>query len=278
MQWPLPIYGSKYALLNRNAVSALNAVNVTASATPHTKGAWTQITASTGGTAAYGIMVWLNTTATAATDTSTLMDVGVGGAGSEAVVVSNIMVGFRPVGRQMDFIPIYIPANTRVAVRIQSAVVSKVVTISMDIMAGEPASAVSAPSKFTTYGVSTVTSGGTATTPNASANVMGAYAELSAATTAPIHRALVNIQCNSATQVLGNNYMVEIAQGGAGSERTILAGYVFYTSTNENWEPLLPMMLPIELNVPAGVRLSARISANGASGDAMQVSVIGVTY
>lgn len=278
-QWPLPNYGVKQAIANRST-SGITAVNVTASATPHTKGAYTTIIATTGSTPGYGILLWMNTVSAAGTDTSTLLDISIGSAGNEAVVIPNLMIGYRIVSRAMQYIPMYIPPNSRVACRIQSAVISKVVPVGIDVLSGEPASGLSSPAKFTPYGTNLATSGSSAViTPNASIDTMGAYSEITPSTTAPIHELLVQLSGSTGTFTASSGYQFEFAVGAGGSETKIFGSYCMTTNgANSNIDLYSPMYTPISFNIPVGTRLSARCSAHVASSVAMQVALTGITY
>lgn len=93
-------------------------------ATPNTKGSWTQLTASTT-YAIHGLMIGAGIKDTSAAVTfSTLADVGVGAGGSEVVLIPNYRVVINNTDELYpSFSPIYpvnIPAGSRLAMRSQS--------------------------------------------------------------------------------------------------------------------------------------------------------------
>lgn len=144
---------------------------VTASGTAHTKGDWAELIASTSGPA-YGItiMIWGVQTA-ASTNNRTLVDIGIGAASSEQVLIENLLAGGSAVwgGVNKDpgvyHFPIYIPEGARLAARSQSVTASRTCTV-MLILHGRP----SGPdgwygSRVTTYGANTSNSTGTSHSP-----------------------------------------------------------------------------------------------------------------
>lgn len=91
----------------------------------HTKGAWVEIVASTAFDYHF-VGITIDQTGVSAQLNNALVDVGVGAAGSESVVVPDLaMGGSQNLSYSGDvtakaFMPLYIPAGSRVAARIQS--------------------------------------------------------------------------------------------------------------------------------------------------------------
>lgn len=104
-----------------------------ASGTADAKGSYAQLTASTSHDLA-GVMVALDTQNATLNNTAFLVDIAIGASGSEVVIVPNIMVccgsGWLspPV---TPFIPVNIPAGTRIAARVQSNVASATAGVSL---------------------------------------------------------------------------------------------------------------------------------------------------
>lgn len=95
--------------------------------TANTKGSWTQITASTTNPMMGFILAFGNQINTARTQGTFLFDVGIGGAGSEQVILADYFMAISAVDDAPDpiasvFIPCNVPAGTRLAVRAQSSV------------------------------------------------------------------------------------------------------------------------------------------------------------
>ena len=97
---------------------------LTASGTAHTKGSWTQIIAS----APFDIgMLWITAddNHAASTNTSMLLDIGIGAASSEVVLLPDILAGHSTLSASQGFmVPIFIPQGTRISGRIQAAITS----------------------------------------------------------------------------------------------------------------------------------------------------------
>lgn len=94
-------------------------VVVTAGSAANTKGAWTELIASSSRNAS---LIYLNVaaTATSGVNTATLIDIAIGASGSETIIAENIAVGSaQPI--QLSF-PYKIPAGSRISVRNQSVV------------------------------------------------------------------------------------------------------------------------------------------------------------
>lgn len=98
------------------------------SLTPTTgsKGSWTQVFSSLANET-YGLLICVNTNTTSAASRNTVIDIGIGGAGSEIVLVPDLIggnaIGFTTNGGGLwYYFPVFIPAGTRVAVRAQSTV------------------------------------------------------------------------------------------------------------------------------------------------------------
>jgi hypothetical protein len=105
---------------------------VTASATANAKGSYAQLTAAT----SYDLMgfaLGFDTQGAAPTNAYMFVDIAVGPAGSEQVICSNIpiMSGSANPLTNTEFIPIQIPAGTRIAARASSSTGSTVAGISL---------------------------------------------------------------------------------------------------------------------------------------------------
>lgn len=252
--WPL--LDSSLIAQGGAVLSPSGMTTVTASATVHTKGPWTELVASCPETSLLNIRFLQASPAT--TDTAVLIDIGIGPAGSEVVVVPNMHTGGWN-GIPGVILPLAIPAGTRIAARIQSAVASK--TIEMQVHCGGggvvPADAVG---DAITYGADTAASAGTTLTTVGSANVKGAWTELVAATTRD-HRFIVPFPGKPAgTTVPATNGLIDIGIGPAGSEVVLVPDLYYETYTSEVMTPNNPLL---PCRIPAGTRLSARYQSTG---------------
>lgn len=95
-------------------------VTVTANSSANTKGAWTELIASTSANGSY-LFFRVSVIGSTGVNTATLIDFATGASGSESVIAQNIAVGsaFNP----LHFgIPFKVPTGTRISARIQSVV------------------------------------------------------------------------------------------------------------------------------------------------------------
>lgn len=242
---------------------------ITSSATAHTKGAWTQLTAATGFDAT-GLLLHIGT---GYNDTRYLIDIGVGAAGSETVIVPNLLVGIPSGICHSIFLPLSIPAGVRLAARSQDNFGSSTVWLSGSLFAGGFANG-PAFSSLTDYGTNTATSGGTTIDAGATVNTKGAFAQLVAATTYSHKGLLVAAMRPTPGTAMVTDYaqLADVAVGAAGSEQTMMfnlrfvaaiatggatgvAGSATYTGRgllNPAYTPIVPC------DVLAGSRLAVR--------------------
>lgn len=232
-------------------------VTVTASASTNTKGSYAQVFAATAFDTCM-IVLQPDDVTVSATNTSTLLDVAIGGAGSETVIINNINLG--AWGHGPVFIaPIYIPKGNRVAMRIQSAVASKSFPVRVNL---SPAPTMGdAATWCETWGANTGTSAGTTLpTPSVGGTKTGYQAITSSTTrlTRWITWSIGSLQTNAAASKGG----IDIAYGPAASESLLVS--------NIRWEQLGTEVVrasswPVPVNIPAGSRVAARWDSTSTS-------------
>jgi hypothetical protein len=265
----LPWFRRRAALVG----TTLPTVTVSVGAVAHTKGAWTQVTASTAGLvgairlrvgASYGIT----------TGNGYLMDVGIGAAGSEVVIAANIAMGGvsnQPNAGLIIDLPIAIPSGSRVALRAQSNRTASS-TFSVQVVFAAPSDPQTTPSSVDSLGVSTATSSGTAMS-----GASGTYVQIIASTTKD-YQALIIVPSLTVGSASGATVLYTVAIGAAGSERDIYQMQAIYDGglglgniyTGGG-------ILSGGGLIPAGSRISIKhnIAANPAN---FAASVIGVPY
>lgn len=139
---------------------------ITTGGTAHVKTAYTQVFASTTYPAA-GFWLLVNGTVLAASACHFLLDVAVGGAGSETVILPNYTAGWKGahgIGAHCMYIPLAIPVGSRVSIRAQSNLASDTIDVNLWLV---PAGQVPANMSFLgcdTAGVILGNSSGTAVT------------------------------------------------------------------------------------------------------------------
>lgn len=218
----------------------------------NTKGNWYQLVASS----AYntdGLLVFI----AKMNASDFLVDIGIGAAGSENVVVPNLVAGNNLANNVTQYlIPISIPAGTRIAACCQAvaAAVGMLISISLLTQGFMPSASLG---RVTAYGANTADSGGTSVDPGAVLNTKNAYSQINGVTANPIRALLIGIggQANSVRTIC--YWLVDVAVGAAGSERIILPD--LQLGCNATGDDVVPTSIgPFFIDIPAGTRLAAR--------------------
>jgi hypothetical protein len=269
VQWPLSDAGLGQSGGVNLTTSAPN--TIAASATPHTMGAWTELIATTG---AESSMLWVmsrESIASTGVDTSLLLDIGIGGAGSELILVPSIMWGHNSGERTM-LVPIHIPTGSRISARCQAAVISKTIEVTA-FVAGGGLGGGEYGARATAYGVNAATSSGTPLTTPGATNTKAAWTQIVASTTNPI-RWLIPMAAPPAGDValVNNDSLVDIGYGGSGSEQVLIANLPYrHTSAEACRFP----QIAVPAFLPAGTRLAAR-SQGSSTTEVPSITLIGV--
>jgi hypothetical protein len=231
-----------------SASSTRSTFTATASATPHTAGAWVELSASL--TEAIDWITFTPTVATSsnAADSSTLLEFGVGGSGSESVI-STIGVGYMASFRPIT-VPGHVAAGSRLVVRARSAISSQAVTGYFHLAGGAN---LGAP---VSVGASTAASRGAVLTAPSSANTKSAWTEITASTSADLRALCISPQGGSSAAIAASNTLLDIAVGGAGAEVPILEDLFLVSLSTESWQAISPLTAGV--SIPAGSRISAR--------------------
>jgi hypothetical protein len=238
---------------------------VTASATPQTKGSWSQLVAATTVQAQFLTIQLTTDSGQSAVSTPILMDIGFGAAASEVVVIPNISFGALGSSFTVTF-PIDIPIGTRISARIQGAVISETAIITVGT---SQAVGFKAPSKIDTYGADTATSFGV------SMPTSNTYVQVTSATTQPYQMLIATVAVGASNTNWANATSVyTLGLGASGSEVTIATMDVRTNSSEFFLTPAL-MTCTVVRHVPAGTRIAAK-QVTGA--DYRGIIVHGVPY
>lgn len=165
--WPLGGAGGPIYNYNGNCSCTSN----------NTKGNWFELIAS----APCDGVLWLTLQLSGNNGNKSLVDIGVGAAGSEAVLVSNIHInnGTPHQLYQNIFLPILIQKGQRVAVRHQSSSSTQWVDISAMLQASTFLfNGAAGFTRSATYGAATATSRGTSYDPGGTINTKGGWVDL----------------------------------------------------------------------------------------------------
>jgi hypothetical protein len=247
-----------------------NTVNVTSSATAHTKGSWAQLIASTSGASNFFIC-FLQSVSVAATDTATLLDIGIGASGSETAIASNIAVG--GAGNVTIVLPVNIPSGTRIAARIQGVRSSQTLSINQNTFTANISGSAASlfPPSVDVLGTDSATSTGTAMS-----GASGTWVEI-IASTGDDYMGLAVIPSVSDTDTANlPDVRFTLGVGAAGSEVAIGEISASVNVSESVTGRAITNALPIfGREVAAGSRLAIRhnIAANPSKYDACIIAV-----
>lgn len=241
----------------------LPGATITASATPHAKGAWTSLIDPVPFDVHLLHLAYWNS-ATAATRTDQMLDIGYGpaGGGSEQVLLPEILTGWAPngdrYGRSM-VLPLFIPAGGRLSARLQALIASDTLAVFVGIAGGGdgiPGPLFRGADAFGTVVASSI---GTSHTPG-NTGAESAWANLGSATANDYIGCMMMVQGTMATTVMTTiGYHWEL---GYSSGAAPLGEWAYGGNTNEilngPW-PVLPSFKPI----PSGTQLQVRAEASG---------------
>ena len=258
-------------MLNTPQASTEFGVTLTAPAagSENTKGSWVALDTAT---AFEGFMLhvfWRNSFASN-TLTATLCDIGIDAAGGTAytVLVPNIQVGYSaPTSGQFGngfLIPVYIPAGSTIAGRIQSAEADQTVELGIALEGGVPSdNPFPGHGLVVDYGTNTSDSGGVVQI-NGATDVKAAWKEIVSATTHPHAGITFTAQPND-TGINSLEWFVDIGIGGAGVEVVIIPDIYFRSKNNETFGAATPSGFLVAPGIPEGSRIAARMQASNAN-------------
>ena len=245
---------------------------LTASVTSNVKGAYVELAASLPA-AAKGVMVMIQFGSAAGN--SWLIDLSVGAAASEVVVVADLTYsnGSASIGNQIGvYVPVALAASARLAARCAcSGGSSRTIEIAVQVVDGT-SSAVP-----TTYGAVSASSQGTSIDPGAAANTKGNYTQLTASTSSALDWLIVIATCANNPNPSSGRWAFDIATGAAASEVVVVPDCSF--SMDSSFDTLGPNVFCFPISIASGTRLAARAQSTvtDATDRVFQVEVIGVT-
>lgn len=215
----------------------------------HSKGTFSQLVASTPFDA-QGILLGVYKIGTSG-DYYFLLDVAVGAAGYEVVIIPNVILGrFTDQTYPLIYLPIPIPAGTRIAARCQSdatgmSIFAGVGLLAQGFLPSQPLGGV-----VSACGAELGTSRGTLIT-SGETGVKGSWAQLTANTPHPCQHVLV-LAGRNGTEACGG--LLDIGIGEEGSEAVLLPDLAYWGGAGNGIIPVVS----VPCQIPAGVRLAAR--------------------
>jgi len=244
---------------------------VTASPTIHAKGAWVELIAATT-YETHLITVGVAGTNVAATRTDFLVDIGVGAAGSETVLIPNLLAGFcgvqKDTGLRTYTFPLHIPEGTRLSARGQALIASDVCEVNVFLHGGPSGLAWPIYDGCDAIGIATSTSSGTYITSGAS-GTEGAWTSVGGVTARPYDALMFGVGGVNNTVITSLAYHFEI-----GYSSTTLAEYLVFTGTAE-----VAFRYPdtwFGASIPASTQLQVRGEASAAGPQTVDVALYGL--
>ena len=241
--------------------TAAPSTTVTANASANTKGAYTEIVASADFTTNGVIVEFPSTSASAATY---LLDIATGAAGSETVVIPDIIIeassnaGGSLMGHGAIFFPLAVASGVRMAARCQSSLGGASINVALTLIA---AGGVPGCAAFTAHGINAATSSAAVIDPGGTIDTKGAYTELDASTSAVAQYAVMVLSSGANGSPTSYQWAFDIATGAAASEIVLVPDLrVSMTNTVGSVEPKATNFLTY---IPASTRLAIRASCNG---------------
>lgn len=236
------------------------------------KGAWTQYVAS----APFDVQgLWMFCQGGTNLNTE-LIDIGLGGAGSEQVIVPNIFLGklgttnydYSPM-----FFPVQIPSGTRIAARGQTTEVTTDSIYIKFVMVSE--NGCGPFQTGTDYGTVTASSRGTQVLSSSSVNTKGSWVQLVASTGSEMIYALIMAYDDGTTST--TDFAYDIGIGGAGSEQVVIPdvfGTMWGSVGGAGGQTQGGQLVGTPLRIPSGTRIAARTAA-GVASTIINISLIG---
>jgi hypothetical protein len=232
------------------------AVSITADTAAHTKGAWTELIASTTSNASLLVCIVLGIGSTS-TNTASLIDIGFGASGNETAIASNIAVGGANTTSALGVgalfsIPLQIPSGTRISARIQSIITGgKTATVRCFVL--DNGDYASAPTSVDVIGSNSATSKGTEFSGSS-----GTWNEAIASTSRDYRAVGFVYSSHSAnTNNIGGMREFSVGVGASGSE--VAFGNVRVETPLTEMASLMPPYSQLfGRNIPAGSRLAVK--------------------
>lgn len=244
----------------------------------HTKNTtYTELIASTAFDT-YWIEIVLGEVSQSSVNTAMLVDIAIGAAASETVIIPNLNAGMAAgsgaaqVGADRYCFPLYIPAASRLSATAQGAVTSDTLQVSVWLY-GAPTEPAWAGQQVVAYGVDLATSRGVTVAAGLSA-AEGSWTEIASATSQDHSYICAGIGGAGDTSHQSSNNVIDLGIGAA-TEVAIIEGIPWWGTTSEAIS--FPWPIYSWCQVPSGTRLAARISSNQPSSQSYDVVMYGVS-
>jgi hypothetical protein len=240
---------------------------VLAGGSAHTKGSWYQLAASTP-FAFDWIEVHIQTSSGSQT---ALVDIGIGGAGSEVVLIPNLLIESQSAYLyHVNYrLPIAVPAGSRISARCQSNLGSADFYVKTHFAATNGAIPAQ---RAISYGANLTNSRGTLVQASISANTFASWVEI----TPSCDEMRYAVFCIQSDQNNGDqDVALNIGVGGAGAEQIVFPSH-YMECADATLSGAIPGELTIPLCLPAGTRIAceAKSSAGGMNVDVVLIGLL----
>jgi len=261
--------------------TATFSISVIAGTTPNKNATYTQLIATTT-YASYGIMVQLaGLQTTASTNQRCLVDIALGGAGSETVIIPNLTCGnvadyvAASARGAFYYFPIYIPAGVRVSATASASTSADVVNVAVRLFQHPMGAGGWYGSRVTAYGADTANIRGTSVTP--AQNAFTTVTQISASTTYPIRYLQIGYDLLSDATAGTTRMLAKIYLGNAvATVADMLPLHESTTIEAVNYTDANFILSHMMFNLPAASDLRVAISRDAVTPEARGVILYGV--
>lgn len=215
----------------------------------------------------------------AGTNTATLIDLGIGAAAAEEVLIPDLLAGWchgATIGMAKSYLfPLYIPAGSRLSARAASVRTTGSVRCLVELFGGPRNPDHWCGQQVTAYGIDAANSRGTAVTAGAS-SAEGAWTQIVAATSQKHSALVLGLGGATATTTVTNGSYTADVGVGAATEAAIAENLRWRSTTAETYFQAHPW-LPIFVPVPSSERLAVRMSTNAGAAIVTDMALYGVS-
>lgn len=254
-----------------NTATSSTNVTLTAAASAHVKGTYTEVVASTAAATTAIIISFPNHTLNS--DGRYLIDIATGAAASETIIIPNFIAWTTDqsgTAGMTTLLPVSIPAGTRISARCQCSTANSTLDVQVLLLQGGAATA----GTYTQHGVDTASTNGQIIT-YGSSNTKTSYTEMDAGVASDID--VLYVLCSPRdTNAVEQQHLLDIATGGAGSE-TVLIGDIAFSQNNIDDNDMY-VFGPIPVSIPAGTRLAVRGQCSASASTSMRVQLMSLSF
>lgn len=202
-----------------------SATIITCSATPHALSTYAQITAATAEDYDW-IAVNISGTSTTTADTRSLLTIGIGGAGAEVPIISEIPSGFASSSTPIltHWFPVHIPKGSRVAGAARGLIASDQVSVQIGYYRSHNPQKLQSPAKLITLGADTANSRGT-NMPSSNT-----YVQVTAATPQAFQGVIMCPCGGTGTTYAAASVLYTLGRGASGAEVVLATDYIATTT------------------------------------------------